>query len=213
VAKAKILVVDDDNAMRELMRLSLSKEGFEVRAAASSNDALSAVSEDTFDVIVTDIYLGDGTGLDLLEYCRTHLPEANVILVTAHGTIETAASARRLGVFDYLAKPFAVDALVARVRAALRSADLTPNRVELGPDSMIIGNDPSIVEVYNTVARVAPLLAEVIFRIWTRRSVSPLLQRPKDDIDPPLLRLAQQSAQGVDISQIFEGDESLVDVS
>jgi two-component system response regulator AtoC len=164
VAKAKILVVDDDNAMRELMRLSLSKEGFEVRAAASSNDALSAVSEDTFDVIVTDIYLGDGTGLDLLEHCRTHLPEANVILVTAHGTIETAASARRLGVFDYLAKPFAVDALVARVRAALRSADLTPNRVELGPDSMIIGNDPSIVEVYNTVARVAPLPIPVLIR-------------------------------------------------
>jgi two-component system response regulator AtoC len=164
VAKAKILVVDDDNAMRELMRLSLSKEGFEVRAAASSNDALSAVSEDTFDVIVTDIYLGDGTGLDLLEHCRTHLPEANVILVTAHGTIETAASARRLGVFDYLAKPFAVDALVARVRAALRSADLTPTRVELGPDSMIIGNDPSIVEVYNTVARVAPLPIPVLIR-------------------------------------------------
>ncbi len=164
MAKAKILVVDDDTAMRELMRLSLSKEGFEVRAAASSTDALNAVSEETFDVVVTDIYLGDGTGLDLLEHCRTHLPEANVILVTAHGTIETAASARRLGVFDYLAKPFAVDALVARVRAALQSAGSTQNRVELGPDSMIIGNDPAIVEVYNTVARVAPLPIPVLIR-------------------------------------------------
>jgi DNA-binding NtrC family response regulator len=164
VAKASILVVDDDTAMRELMKLSLSKEGFDVRAEASSTDALDAVSESRFDVVVTDIYLGDGTGLDLLEHCREHLPEANVILVTAHGTIETAASARRLGVFDYLAKPFAVEALVARVRAALSSAGSTQNRVELGPNSMIIGNDPAIVEVYNTVARVAPLPIPVLIR-------------------------------------------------
>ena len=78
------------------------------------------------------------------------------------------------------------------------------NTVHVPPEKM----HPKLV-----VKSVAPLLAEVIFRIWTRRSVSPLLQRPKDDIDPPLLRLAQQSAQGVDISEIFEGDESLVAVA
>lgn len=162
--KTKILVVDDDTAMREVMRLSLSKEGFEVTAASSSGEALDAVSKDTFAVIVTDIYLGDGTGLDLLEHCRAACPESRVILVTAHGTIETAASARRLGVFDYLAKPFAVEALVARVRAALSSTNVREARIELGPESMIIGNDPAIVEVYNTVARVAPLPIPVLIR-------------------------------------------------
>ena len=162
--KTKILVVDDDTAMRELMRLSLSKEGFDVTAAASSSDALDAVSENAFAVIVTDIYLGDGTGLELLENCRVTCPQSKVILVTAHGTIETAASARRLGVFDYLAKPFAVEALVARVRAALSSTESTEGRLELGPKSMIIGNDPAIVEVYNTVARVAPLPIPVLIR-------------------------------------------------
>ncbi len=162
--RPKILVVDDDTAMREMMKLSLGKEGFDVSAAASSADALDAVASGAFDVIVTDIYLGDGTGLELLEHCRTHSPHAKVILVTAHGTIETAASARRLGVFEYLAKPFAVEALVARVRAALHSPEAGHDRFEVGPESMIIGNHPSIVEVYNTVARVAPLPIPVLIR-------------------------------------------------
>jgi DNA-binding NtrC family response regulator len=159
-----VLVVDDDTAMRELMVLALSKEGFEARAAATSAAALAALAEASFEVIVTDIYLGDGTGLELLERCRETCPEAKVILVTAHGTIETAASARRLGVFDYLAKPFAVEVLVERVRAASRTPAAAGRPVELGPASMIIGNDPAIVEVYNAVARVAPLPIPVLVR-------------------------------------------------
>ncbi|MCW8984016.1 MAG: response regulator, partial [Thermoanaerobaculales bacterium] len=94
--------------MREMMTLALRKEGFEVRAAASADEAKQAVASGAFDLIVTDIYLGDGTGLDLLEHCHEACPEAKVILVTAHGTVETAASARRLGVFDYIAKPFEI---------------------------------------------------------------------------------------------------------
>jgi DNA-binding NtrC family response regulator len=87
-----------------------------------------------------------------------------VILVTAHGTVETAASARRLGVFDYLAKPFEVASLVERVHAALRRRSDNGAEVELGPESLIIGNDPAIVEVYNAVARVAPLSIPVLLR-------------------------------------------------
>ncbi len=164
MARARVLVVDDDTAMRELMVLALSKEGFEARAAATSSAALTALAEASFEVIVTDIYLGDGTGLELLERCRETCPGAKVILVTAHGTIETAASARRLGVFDYLAKPFAVEVLVERVRAAARTPAAAGPPVELGPASMIIGNDPAIVEVYNAVARVAPLPIPVLVR-------------------------------------------------
>ena len=163
-ARSRILVVDDDDALREMMRLSLSKEGFDVSAAASSAAAREAVGDGDFDLIVTDIYLGDGTGLELLEHCRNECPDAKVILVTAHGTIETATSARRLGVFDYLAKPFAVESLVERVRAALSVAEADEARLDPGPESMIIGNHPSIVEVYNTVARVAPLPIPVLIR-------------------------------------------------
>ncbi len=162
MAANTILVVDDDTAMREMMALALTKEGYKVQTAATSTAAIDLIAPDAFDLMVTDIYLGDGTGLELLERCHRICPGARVILVTAHGTVETAASARRLGVFDYLAKPFEVDALVERVRAALRSSDPSPSPVEHGPESMIIGNDPSIVEVYNAVARVAPLPIPVL---------------------------------------------------
>jgi DNA-binding NtrC family response regulator len=157
-------VVDDDTAMREMMTLALSKEGFEVRSAASAEDAMNALAESRFDIIVADIYLGDGTGLDLLEHCRSQCPDSKVILVTAHGTIETATSARQLGVFEYLAKPFAVDALVDTVRAAARSERAPLSDTRLGPESMIIGNDPAIVDVYNRVAKVAALPIPVLVR-------------------------------------------------
>ena len=160
----RILVVDDDTAMRELMSLALGKEGFVVSTAASSADAVKAITPDAFDLMVTDIYLGDGTGLELLEHCQQVCPGARVILVTAHGTVETATSARRLGVFDYLAKPFKIEALVERARAALRNQVSSASPIELGPESMIIGNDPSIVEVYNAVARVAPLPIPVLVK-------------------------------------------------
>ena len=162
--RSKILVVDDDTAMREMMTLALNKEGFNVQSAASTGEARQAVNSATFDLIVTDIYLGDGTGLELLEHCHEACPDAKVILVTAHGTVETAASARRLGVFDYLAKPFEVDTLVKRVRAALTRPSDEVAEVELGPESLIIGNDPAFVEVYNAVARVAPLPIPVLVR-------------------------------------------------
>ena len=164
MARSKILVVDDDTAMREMMALALGKEGFNVHPAASADEARHAVDSATFDLIVTDIYLGDGTGLELLEHCHEACPEAKVILVTAHGTVETATSARRLGVFDYLAKPFQIDTLVERVRAALHRPHEAGAEVELGPESLIIGNDPAIVEVYNAVARVAPLPIPVLVR-------------------------------------------------
>ncbi len=164
MAKVRVLVVDDDTAMREMMALALRKEGFDVRPAASADEARRLVDAVDFDLIVTDIYLGDGTGLELLEHCRAACPDARVILVTAHGTVETATAARRLGVFDYLAKPFAVDTLIARVRAAFPSPSDIGAEVELGPDSLIVGNDPAIVDVYNAVARVAPLPIPVLLR-------------------------------------------------
>jgi DNA-binding NtrC family response regulator len=162
VATAKILVVDDDTAMREMMALALTKEGYSVQAADSSDAAMKAVAADDFDLIITDIYLGDGTGIEVLEHCSRHCPGAKVILVTAHGTVETATSARRLGVFDYLAKPFQVETLVERVGAALRKTTSAKPKVDMGPESIIIGNDPAIVDVYNAVARVAPLPIPVL---------------------------------------------------
>ncbi len=161
---ARILVIDDDPILLEMMSLTLRKEGFAVRSAKSADEARLELGKHPFDLVVSDIYLGDGTAIDLLEDIRAQQPGVSVILVTAQGTVETAAAASAAGVFDYLAKPFQIEQLVSRVRAAIGGSPETADRVEPGPETMIIGNHPGIVEVYKAVARVAPLPAPVLIR-------------------------------------------------
>ena len=180
-AASRILVADDDLALREMMRLSLSKEGYDVTAvadAAAVERALRGEGGDDgggegargagrFDLVVSDIYLGDGTALELLARVEETNPGTPVILITAQGTVETVTAAREAGVFDYLAKPFQIDALVERVEAALAASGRRRRRTApppAGPESMIIGSDPATVEVYKAVARVAPLPVPVLLR-------------------------------------------------
>jgi DNA-binding NtrC family response regulator len=154
---AKVLVADDDPALLELMSMTLRKEGFEVSTAATATEARRLIAAGSFDLVVSDIYLGDATAIELLDEIQAHDPDVAIILVTAQGTIETAAAARAAGVFDYLAKPFRVEQLVATVRAALGGKPTPSTEVATGPESMIVGSHPGIVEVYKAVARVAPL--------------------------------------------------------
>jgi len=160
----RVLVVDDDDAMREMMALALAKEGYRVERAGSAADAIAMVRDRTFDLVVADVYLGDGTGLDLVDAVERRSDGCRVILVTARGSVETATSAREHGVFDYLAKPFRIEHLVDRVRAALVDSTPEPAAPSDGPESMIVGSDPAIVEVYKAVARVAPLEIPVLIR-------------------------------------------------
>ena len=162
--KARVLVADDDDAMREVMSLALAKEGFSVTRASTAAEATAAVTSQSFDLVVADIYLGDGSGLDVVEALTTGGAATPVILVTARGTIETAASARTRGVFDYLAKPFELDRFLSRVHAALAAEATQTTSTSDGPESMIVGSDPAIVEVYKAVARVAPLAVPVLIR-------------------------------------------------
>lgn len=160
----KVLVVDDDVALREMMAMTLKKEGHEVTAAAGATEARSLIALTAFDLVVSDIYLGDGTAIDLLEDIRQASPETAVILVTAQGTVETAAAARDAGVFEYLAKPFQLEQLVECVTAALGTRPKSQTAPTKGPETMIIGSHPSIVEVYKAVARVAPLPIPILLQ-------------------------------------------------
>jgi len=162
--KQRILVVDDDEPMREMMSLALTKEGYRVMRAGSAAEGIAAIRESDVDLVVADVYLGDGTGLDLVDTIESRSTNTSVILVTARGSVETAAFARDHGVFDYLAKPFKIQHLVERVQAALAPSVPEPAPPENGPKSMIVGSHPTIVEVYKAVARVAPLPIPVLIR-------------------------------------------------
>lgn len=162
--KQRILVVDDDDAMREMMALALAKEGYRVERANSATDGVAALAESPFDLVVADIYLGDGTGLDLVNAIEERQSDTRIILVTARGSVETAAFARSHGVFDYLAKPFELDHFMGRVDAAFVSSAIGPTSPTDELQTMIVGSDPAFVEVYKAVARVAPLALPVLIR-------------------------------------------------
>ena len=158
----RLLVADDDRALLELMSMTLRKEGCQVIGASSAAEVRERLDQDRFDLLVCDIYLGDATAIELLAEIRSTQPQAPIILVTAQGTVETAAAASAAGVVDYLAKPIELEHLVERVRAALRTAERPAPEVSTGPQSMIVGSHPRIVAVYTAVARVARLPVPVL---------------------------------------------------
>lgn len=159
-----VLVIDDDESIRETAALALEKNGFRVERAASLAEARSALTRSRFALILSDIYFPGETALPLLEEVRERGLSTPVILMTARGSVETAAFATRAGAFDYIGKPFDLDHLLVRVRSALRPPDDTPATLDAPADSMIIGSHPAMIDVYKAIARVAPLRVPVLIQ-------------------------------------------------
>ena len=159
---ARILVVDDDTGIREMAAMALESAGHVVTRAESVAAARAAARVGSFDLVLCDIYLPGENGLEFLAELRRLPVPPKFLVMTARGTVETAALARQIGAFDYLAKPFDVGVLLARVAAALRPAPPATPAPEEGPETMIVGFHPAIVEVYKAVAKVAPLPVPVL---------------------------------------------------
>ena len=112
----KVLVVDNDDAHAEAMAESLAKVGYECSVALSGAEAVEQIEKTPFEIVVTDLVMpGTLGGLELLGECKERLPEAEVILVTGHGTVESAVEAMRRGAFNYLLKPLDLGQLRAVV--------------------------------------------------------------------------------------------------
>ena len=159
---ASILVVDDDRAVRETAAIALENAGHDVLRAASVAEAVAQLSRGRVDLVLSDIYMPGEDGISLLSRLREGEDPPHVVLMTARGTVETATIAARLGAADYLAKPFDVPTLVARVQRALAPRQRAATRGPEGPESLIVGSHPSMVEVYNAVSRVAHLSVPVL---------------------------------------------------
>jgi len=161
----RLLVVEDDAAVRSTLVTFLELEGYAVDAAASTHEALQRLSETAYPVVLSDIYLDERTGLDVLEAARQANPACAVILMTARGTMETVMAATRGGAFDYLAKPFELDQILETIqRAEQAQAEGGEPEVEEEelPESEMIGSSPQMVEIYKLVSRVAPTDATVL---------------------------------------------------
>jgi DNA-binding NtrC family response regulator len=159
---ATVLVVDDDLGIRESAAIALEKVGLKTVQAGDVTSALQALRAHRIDLVLSDIYMPGESGLTLLQAISERRNPPRVILMTARGTIETTALAQRIGAFDYIAKPFDLNELISRVRAALGDRVADEVEIEPGPSSRIVGSHPSMIAMYKAIARVASLNVPVV---------------------------------------------------
>ena len=168
-ARARILVVDDERSMQEFLEIFFRSEGFEVVTAGDVGSAQLHLEGDDFDVVITDIQMPDGSGLDLLRAVHDVSPETVVIMITAFASTETAIAAMKEGAYDYITKPFKVDEIRLVVEKGLEKKLLSSEnrrlRSELrsqSRDRSIIGNSAAIQRVFEFVSQVADSRANVL---------------------------------------------------
>ena len=142
--RTKILVVDDEHLIRWSLEQNLKKQGYEVVTAGNGEDALRIVREDQPDLILLDIQLPGMSGLEVLEKVKEFDEDIIVIMVTAHGGLETAVNAMRLGAYDYLNKPFNLDEMAIVIKKALETSDLRKEVASLRIEHKKVGL-PNIV--------------------------------------------------------------------
>jgi two-component system nitrogen regulation response regulator GlnG len=151
-----VLVCDDDNAIRTVVTQALRRAGHRVTAAATLGELRREMGLAMPDVIVTDVVLPDGNGLDMVAALSAEHPDLPVIVLSAQNTLATAVRATEAGAFDYLPKPFDLDALTMTVASALARGG---RRHEDAPDAedasvALIGRSPAMQDVYRVIARV-----------------------------------------------------------
>jgi DNA-binding NtrC family response regulator len=159
-----LLLVEDDPALQMTIQMALEAQGYSVDAVSTTGDAKDRLAENPYPIVISDIYIDEGTGLDVLKAAKDRDPNCAVILMTGRGTMETVMAATRGGVFDYIAKPFDLDVMldaVVRAEASLKDGEREFEEEEL-PETEMIGNSAGMVEIYKVVARVAPTDATVI---------------------------------------------------
>lgn len=167
--KARILVVDDEQSMREFLEIFLRREGYDVQTASDVDTAIMYLESDEIDLIITDMQMPEKTGLDLILAAHEVAPEAAVIVVTAFGSTDSAISAMKEGAYDYLTKPFKVDELKIVIEKALEKKLLANEnrrlRQELrsqSRDRTLIGHSRVMQEVYDLIALVAETKTNVL---------------------------------------------------
>ncbi len=123
--KGKILIVEDEKSMREVLRMLLEGEHYGVTTAADGLEGLSCIEKDIYDLVISDMKMPKADGLAVLRKAKELSPETIVIMITAFGTTETAIEAMKLGAYDYISKPFNIDEIRLIVRKALEKKRLS----------------------------------------------------------------------------------------
>ncbi len=166
---ARILIVDDESSITGALELILSEEGYETKIASSVAQAVEHLREFIFDVVFTDLRLPDASGIDLLSQVKKDHPETEVILMTAHGSLDVTIEAIKKGAYYYLEKPFTPDQVLMLIRrtlefAAVRQENQNLKRAIKAENEAfgMIGRSQSMRQIYETIRATAPSEASVL---------------------------------------------------
>ena len=167
----RILVADDEDGVRWVLEKGLREAGYEVTSVKDGESALRHAEADVPDLIFLDVRMPGLDGLAVLGRLRAGRPDALVIVMTAHGTMETAIQAMQRGAYDYLAKPFDLDEVLLLAERALTARRLTQEVAELRTGlqevwefGVLIGRHPRMQEIYKTIGRTAASDVTVLLR-------------------------------------------------
>ena len=165
----KLLIVEDDPSVRNTMVTCLELEGYSPDAVASTREAIERLESQSYPIVISDIYLDERTGIDVLHAARRRNPTCAVILMTGRGSMETVMAATAGGAFEYLAKPFEMAQMIDTIKRAEKSLDESAGEdddeaaaIDDLPDTEMIGSSPRMIEIYKTLSRVAPTDATVL---------------------------------------------------
>jgi two-component system, NtrC family, nitrogen regulation response regulator NtrX len=161
-----ILIIDDERAIRSVLKDILGNEGFKVDEAADGEEGLKKFTASTYDIVLCDIKMPKLDGLEFLQKATDHNPEIPVIMISGHGNIETAVDAVKKGAFDYISKPPDLNRLLITIRNAMdRTSLVKETRVlkrKVSKVQEIIGESEAIVKIKETIDKVAPTDARVL---------------------------------------------------
>lgn len=167
--KSRILVVDDEESIREFLEIMLRKEGYEVTCAEDGQKGLEIIKKKSFDLVISDLQMPNMTGIELLKHVHDNYPDLLFMMITAFGTTETAVEAMKLGAYDYITKPFKIDEVRINIANALRSRNLeVENRVlkkELSKEysfQNLVGNSETMHRIYEMIKRVSQTPTNVL---------------------------------------------------
>ena len=158
----RVLVVDDEQSMRELLAIMLRQAGYDVSVAEGGEAAVNALKNDSFDLVVTDLRMRKVDGLAVLKATKEHSPRTVVLVVTAFASTETAVEAMKLGAYDYVTKPFKLDELKVTIANALERRRLQEENQALKRQlrrdrgfENFVGRSPKILDVFETIRKTA----------------------------------------------------------
>ncbi|MBA4373380.1 MAG: sigma-54-dependent Fis family transcriptional regulator [Thermodesulfovibrio sp.] len=152
----KILVIDDQIGMRKSLGILLRKEGFSTDEAENGTQAISYLEKGFYDLVITDMKMSPGTGLDVLYYIKERLPKTDVIIMTGYGTVDSAVLAMKMGAFDYISKPFKNEEILHRVRKSMNHLETAK---ELSSLQKAVTSENNKIPLLGTSAAIKEIVA------------------------------------------------------